>query len=159
MRREVFTESGGFEIALGRLDLGNGKVVTGTADETEFCIRATRRTPGGRWLYVPEARVHHVVARSRGTWKYFAERCRLEGGSKAVLTTLTGTSKGLASERRYVRSVLPRAVVRDLKAAAGGDGVALRRAASVVAGLTLTVAAYAKGRVAIATGRRARYSS
>lgn len=159
MRREVFTESGGFEQALGRLDLGNGKVVTGTADETEFCIRATRRTPGGRWMYVPEARVHHVVARSRGTWAYFAQRCRLEGGSKAVLTTLTGTDKGLASERRYVRSVLPRAVLRDLGAGVRGDGVALRRAASIVAGLSLTVAAYAKGRIAIATGRRSRYAS
>lgn len=159
MRREVFTESGGFEQALGRLDMGNGKVVTGTADETEFCIRAARRTPGGRWLYVPEARVHHVVARSRGTWKYFAERCRLEGGSKAVLTTLTGTESGLASERRYTRSVLPRAVLRDLRAALGGDTVAARRGAAVLAGLTLTVVAYAKGRVAIALGRRSRYAS
>lgn len=160
MRREVFTESGGFEQALGRLDLGNGKVVTGTADETEFCIRAVRRAPeGGHWLYVPEARVHHVVGRSRGSWKYFAERCRLEGGSKAVLTTLTGSDKGLASERRYVRSVLPRAVLRDLRAGFRGDRVAFQRAGSIVAGLTLTVGAYVKGRVAIATGRRARYAS
>jgi GT2 family glycosyltransferase len=159
MRREVFTESGGFELALGRLDLGNGKVVTGTADETEFCIRAVQRAPGSRWLYVPEARVHHVVARSRGSWTYFAQRCRLEGGSKAVLTSLTGTSSGLESERRYIRSVLPRAVARDLKAAAGGDAVALRRAASIVAGLALTVIAYAKGRLALALGRRARYAS
>lgn len=159
MRREVFTQSGGFELALGRLDLGNGKVVTGTADETEFCIRAVRRTPGSRWLYVPEARVHHVVARSRGSWRYFAERCRLEGGSKAVLTTLTGTQSGLASERRYVRVVLPRAILRDLGGALRGDRVAARRAASIIAGLTLTITAYAKGRVAIALGRRARYAS
>jgi glucosyl-dolichyl phosphate glucuronosyltransferase len=159
MRREVFTESGGFEQALGRLDLGNGKVVTGTADETEFCIRAARRTPGGRWLYVPDARVHHVVARSRGSWKYFAERCRLEGGSKAVLTTLTGSDRGLASERRYVRSVLPRAVWRDVRAAVRGDRVAALRAASIVAGLGLTATAYAGGRISLATGRRARYAS
>jgi hypothetical protein len=55
--------------------------------------------------------------------------------------------------------VLPRAVARDLKAAAGGDAVALRRAASIVAGLALTVIAYAKGRLALALGRRARYAS
>jgi glycosyltransferase involved in cell wall biosynthesis len=159
MRREVFGASGGFELALGRLDLGNGKVVTGTADETEFCIRARRENPGGRWLYVPEARVHHVVARSRGTWRYFAERCRLEGGSKAVLTGLTGTEKGLESERRYVRSVLPRAVVRDVTAGLRGDRVAFQRAAAIVVGLVLTAGAYVRGRVAMARGRRARYAT
>lgn len=159
MRREVFGESGGFEQALGRLDLGDGKVVTGTADETEFCIRAVKRNPGSRWEYVPEARVHHVVARSRGTWSYFVERCRLEGGAKAVLTTLTGTEAGLASERDYVRSVLPRAVARNVGQGLRGDASALRCAGAVVAGFALTAWAYAQGRLAIATGRRARYSS
>jgi glycosyltransferase involved in cell wall biosynthesis len=159
MRRKVFEEAGGFEKALGRFDSGRGKVVTGTCDETEFCIRAVRLNPGGRWMYVPEARVHHVVQPSRATWRYFVDRCRLEGGSKAVVTNLAGTRRGLESERRYVRSVLPRAVVRNAAAALRGERFAIRRAASIVVGLAITAQTYLRGRVTIGLGRRGRYAT
>src|SRR5207244_97714 len=123
---------------LGRLEVGT--TVSGTADETEFCIRAERLHPGGYWAYRPDARVRHVVSAQRGTWAYFVRRCRLEGAAKAVLTGLAGTREGLASERRYVRSVLPRAVVRELAAAR------VRRAGAIVAGLAITTWSYAHGR-------------
>jgi GT2 family glycosyltransferase len=149
-RRTVFEATGGFHHSMGHTAAANGSVVTGTADETEFCIRASQLHPGGRWLYVPDARVHHVVHRSRMTWSFFVGRCRMEGGSKAVLTELTDAERGLASERRYVRSVLPRAVLRELRRGLAGDRAALQRASAIVAGLAITAAAYAHGRIAIA---------
>jgi glycosyltransferase involved in cell wall biosynthesis len=152
-RRTVFEATGGFHHSMGHTAAENGSVVTGTADETEFCIRASQLHPGGRWLYVPEARVHHVVHRSRMTWSFFVGRCRMEGRSKAVLTELADVERGLASERRYVRSVLPRAVLRELRLGLGGDGAALQRGGAIVAGLAITAAAYLRGRIAIAWRR------
>jgi GT2 family glycosyltransferase len=154
VRRDVFERAGGFEHALSRLD--SGGLVTGTAEETEFCIRARQRTPGGYWLYVPEARVQHVVPPSRSTFAYFRGRCRLEGASKAILTELTGTEDGLSSERDYVRSTLPRAVLRELRAAARGDRDGLRRVGAIVAGAAYTGIAYARVRAEIMAGRRPR---
>ncbi len=154
VRKEVFERAGGFEHALSRLDVGG--VVTGTAEETEFCIRAQERTPGGRWMYVPDARVQHLVPGSRATFKYYRSRCRLEGASKAILTELAGSDAGLASERVYVRSVLPRAVLRELGTALRGDASGLRRAAAILTGLTCTAGAYARVRIAMLIGRRPR---
>ena len=150
MRREVYAAVGGFHHEMGRVAAPNGALVTGAADETEFCIRASKLYPGGRWLYAPDARVHHVVAQSHLTWTFFVGRCRMEGDSKAVLTRIAGAARSLESERRYVRSVLPRAVLRELRAALAGDGAALRRAAAIVSGLAITAAFYLRRRARIA---------
>jgi glucosyl-dolichyl phosphate glucuronosyltransferase len=158
MRADVFAEAGGFQPELGRHDVA-GKVVTGTADETEFCIRASKHFPEGRWLYRPRASVRHVVSEHRATWKHFVQRCRLEGGSKAVLVGLRGQRSGLASERRYVTSVLPRGVIRELCGAARREPDALRRAATILAGLAITALAYACARAEIRLGRGQRYST
>lgn len=155
-RADVFDGAGGFRTELGRLDVG-AKAATGTADETEFCIRASARFPDGHWTYRPRASVQHHVTADRCTWAYFVSRCRLEGGSKAVLVGLQGERSGLASERRYVTHVLPRAVVRELRAGAGGDRHALARAAAICAGLAITALTYARARAAIALGRGERY--
>lgn len=140
VRADVLRSAGGFAAELGRLEVGGA--VSGTADETEFCIRTARMHPGGYWAYRPAARVQHVVSRQRGTWAYFVHRCRLEGTAKAALTRLTGASAGLAAERRYTRSVLPRAFARELRAALGGQPGAAGRAGAIVAGLAITGWAY-----------------
>lgn len=149
VRRDVFAAVGGFEARLGRRETA-GRVVAGTADETEFCIRALRHHPGGAFRFVPGALVHHHVPPSRATWHFYRQRCRVEGAAKAVLTDLTGTDAGLSSERRYVRSVLPRGVWRELRS--GGSAGALR-AGSIVVGLAYTGGAYAQGRLALRVGR------
>lgn len=149
MRADVLERAGGFAGELGRLERG-GKAVSGTADETELAIRSTELFPGGYWLFCPEARVHHVVTAERTTWSYFVRRCRLEGSAKAILRGLTGPQSGLASERAYATSVLPRAVLRELGAALRGDVWGLARAGAIVAGLSLTTFAYLSGRVAAA---------
>jgi len=154
VRREVFERAGGFEQALSRLDTGG--VVTGTAEETEFCIRALRALPGSSWMFVPDARVMHIVPESRTTWTFYRQRCRLEGASKAILTELAGPSDGLSSERAYLTSVLPRAVVRELSMAFRGNLDGFRRAGAIVAGLVYTVSAYARVKMQMAIGHRSR---
>jgi hypothetical protein len=158
VRADVFAGAGGFQHKLARLDV-DGRAITGTADETEFCIRASRRYPGGQWLYLPAAGVRHVVTPQRATWGYFVDRCRLEGGSKAVLVGLCGQRSGLASERRYVARILPLAVLRELRAAVRRQPYALKRAGVICAGLAITASTYLRARAEMRLGRGERYSS
>jgi glycosyltransferase involved in cell wall biosynthesis len=143
VRAEVLRHAGGFASKLGRREGGGAiiGVVAESCEETEFCIRASRLHPTGIWLYRPTARITHVVPAQRTTWNYFVRRCWMEGTAKAVLTGLTGSRDGLGSERRYVwtlaRSVLVYAIT-------GKIG----RAAAISAGLTTTIAAYVRARLA-----------
>ncbi|HLI58652.1 MAG TPA: glycosyltransferase [Solirubrobacteraceae bacterium] len=141
IRADVFASVGGMALELGRSDVGGR--VSGTAEETELAIRASRRHPGGVWIHAPHARARHHVPARRATWRYFRERCALEGRAKAVLTRLSGTESGLASERDYVRRALPRALARELAAGLRGDPDGWRRAGTVLAGLAFTASAYA----------------
>jgi GT2 family glycosyltransferase len=158
MRAEVFARAGGFQPELGRLDIG-GRAITGSADETEFCIRASQHFPAGQWIYRPNASVRHVVTAHRATWRHFVKRCQLEGGSKAVLVGLRGQGEGLSSERRYVTRVLPRGVLRELLAAVRGEADGLRRASAIIAGLAITGMTYFRARFEIRLGRGRQYSS
>ncbi|MCK9901044.1 glycosyltransferase family 2 protein [Frankia sp. Cpl3] len=137
LRRSAWTAVAGFTDGLGRL----GATPLG-CEETEFYIRVRRDIPGAAVLHVPDAVVTHQIAANRATWRYFRSRCLAEGLSKAIVSGRVGAATGLASERAYVRSVLPRAVARDLRRR--GDR---RRAAAVVAGLALTTSGYARGRL------------
>lgn len=143
MRSAVLRRTGSFEPQLSRTN--RGKSISGTCDDTEFCIRASRRHPDGYWVFVPRARVLHAVTPERATWRYFVRRCRIEGASKAILTGITGRGDGLRSERSYTRSVLPRAVARELGSALRGHREGVLRAGTIVAGTLLTAAAYAAG--------------
>ena len=145
VRSEVLASVGGFADELGRL-ARPGQAVTGTAEETEFCIRSARLNPGHHWLYSPRARVNHRVPAARVTWSYYVARCRLEGSAKATLASREGDSLALASERAYTRSVLPKAVLRELRSALRGDFGGLRCAAAIVAGTAITAGWYAVGR-------------
>ena len=83
----------------------------------------------------------------RGTWRYFLRRCGVEGDAKAHLTRLAGTQDGLRSERAYVASVLPRAVLRELSAAVRGERDGLARAGTIIVGLAVTTLAYLRTRL------------
>jgi hypothetical protein len=144
VRAEVLARVGFFEPRLGRTVTGG--LASGTAEETEFAIRATAHYPGGYWTYLPDARVRHVVPANRSTWSYFTRRCRVEGAAKAILTTIAGAGDGLKSERRYVCSVLPRALVRELGLALRGEPDGILRAAVMVVGVLITGSAYARQR-------------
>ena len=152
MRATVLAQAGAFDSRLGRAK--GAKALSGSAEETELCIRAARAHPGHYWIYEPRARVVHSVPPQRGTWRYFVRRCVVEGTAKAVLSGIAGTQDGLSSERSYVRSVLPRAVLRDLASAARGRPDGLARASAITAGLAITAAAYGRGRWALSSRSR-----
>lgn len=151
VRTSVLASVGEFDPRLGR-GSGRGRLA-GAAEETEFCIRASREHPGHYWIYEPRARVHHSVPAERLTWHYYARRCLEEGRAKALLADIAGSGEGLKSERAYVRSVLPRAVVRELRTGGDGRRAGVLQASAIVAGFLLTAVAYVSTRLASARFR------
>ncbi|MDN3935304.1 glycosyltransferase family 2 protein [Arthrobacter sp. YD4] len=141
-RREILQHVGGFNVSLGRQatkPLG--------CEETEICIRAAIGSPGSRVVYEPAAVVRHHVPVQRGTFRYMLERAWSEGLSKAQVSKVVGHKRALGPERRYVRSVLPRAFVGALSDwGRGKDPQGLQRAGAYVAVLGVTAAGYVSGR-------------
>jgi glucosyl-dolichyl phosphate glucuronosyltransferase len=138
IRREVFDRVGGFAEDLGRI----GRNPLG-CEETELCIRvrqAYRRTGReARIVFEPAAEVDHRVSADRVQWSYLRRRSWSEGLSKAAVARLVGSDDALSTERTYVATVLPRAVVRELRAGR------LASAGAVVAALAATCAGYLRG--------------
>jgi glycosyltransferase involved in cell wall biosynthesis len=132
VRADVVRGCGGFAGQMGRIGVGHG--AANTCDDTEFCIRAAKKF-GGVWIHRPQAKVRHVVTPERTTWKYFLHRCRMEGGSKAVLAGLAGAQDALHSERRYVFTLAGAALAY---AATGRLGCAF----AICVGLGVTSLAY-----------------
>lgn len=144
-RAEELHRIGGFREGIGRI----GTVPLG-CEETETCIRMTRRFPGGQIRFEPAARVHHHVPAQRATWRYLLRRCWAEGLSKAHVAALAGASSALADERGYAARALPRAVARALRdAVAGVRAAPLGRAAALVVGLAVTTAGFVTGQMAV----------
>jgi GT2 family glycosyltransferase len=139
-RREALARTGGFARNLGRI----GRRPLG-CEETDLCIRLGRAEPESVILYDPDTRVAHRVTQERARLGYFVARCHAEGISKAGVTRRCGRSRGLESERAYVRSVLPAGVRRGVGAALRGDRAGLGRAAAIVLGLAATGMGYASG--------------
>lgn len=151
-RRSVFDQVGGFSEDLGRV----GTTPLG-CEETELCIRAGLAQPTARILFEPKALVSHRVTEQRLTWGYLRHRSYAEGLSKAAVARMTRRDSALSTERSYVVSVLPRAVLRELGSAfkrkrTNRPGV-LGAIAMVVA-LSATVAGYGWGTVALAVRSR-----
>ncbi|HVD37635.1 MAG TPA: glycosyltransferase, partial [Solirubrobacterales bacterium] len=144
-RRAPLLEVGGFSHDLGRV----GTLPVG-CEETDLSIRVHQRWPESEILYDPAAEVEHVVPPSRGRVRYFLDRCRAEGRSKAVLTGMVGSEDGLSSERSYVRRTLPLGVLGDLRDAFRGDAGGLGRAAMIFVGLAATSVDYLRVRSGVA---------
>ncbi|MEU9079751.1 glycosyltransferase family 2 protein [Kitasatospora sp. NPDC048538] len=140
-RRAEVLAAGGFRTDLGRV----GTRPLG-CEETELCLRLAERDPRGLLLHEPAAVVRHHVPAGRSTWAYFRARCFAEGRSKAAVARNRGSRAALASERRYLTATIPAALARSLRAA-GADP---RRAAALLAGVSVTVLGYAAGRIAAA---------
>jgi GT2 family glycosyltransferase len=144
VRKDVVEAVGGF--AMGRV-YRKGKPASGVAEETEFCIRAVESHPGGYFQHRPGAVVHHAVPAGRTTWSYLISRSRIEGAGKATLVRRFGSSLALASERDYVRRVLPRAIARETWSGLRGHPADFERAAAILVSVTVTGWAYARGRL------------
>jgi glucosyl-dolichyl phosphate glucuronosyltransferase len=138
IRRSAFEQVGGFSDGLGRI----GSIPLG-CEETEFGIRLRRDVPAAVVLYEPAAVVEHRVTPVRATWRYFRRRCFAEGLSKAVVARRVGKESALAAEKVYVTRALPHAIRRDLRSPARWS-----RVGTIVLGVALTAAGYARGSVA-----------
>ena len=145
VRVDVVASAGGFRNDLGRLDRP-GAPVTGTAEETEFCIRAVVAHPGRHFVHVPGAVVRHAVPASRTTWRYLVDRSRLEGEAKAALVDHVGSAHALRDERRFLWAVVPRGIARELAAAVHGDRHGPERAAAIVLSVLVTGGAWLRMR-------------
>lgn len=145
-RRSVFEQIGGFSAGLGP-NMSKPRA-HGGGEETELGIRAARAFPGGKLLHVPAARVDHEVPPERTRFRYFRQRCWLEGNAKAQLSEMVGMGEGLSSERSYTLKTLPTGVIKGLLDALRGDLAGLRRAGAIVAGLAITTCGYVWGRAA-----------
>jgi GT2 family glycosyltransferase len=145
-RRDALVASGGFDAQLGRV----GADASG-CEETELCIRMAGQD-GGRLIYEPSARVTHQVPTARATWRYFSRRCYQEGRSKAVVARLVGQDRALASERSYLRGVIPHRLVQCLTPAHRTDG-GPTMAAAVVVGVAAAGLGYVTATLAPRSGR------
>ena len=141
-RRDMFGRVGGFDEAMGRL----GKDAAG-CEETEFSIRARAAGSATRIVLEPAAECRHNVSPDRVTRQYFRRRCRAEGRSKALVSTLTGAEAALETERTYVSRTLPRGILRGLRDLATGDPAGAARAWTIAEGTALTAGSYALARV------------
>ncbi|HWO84681.1 MAG TPA: glycosyltransferase [Solirubrobacterales bacterium] len=144
-RRVPLLEVGGFSHDLGRV----GTLPVG-CEETDLSIRVHQRWPAAEILYDPDAEVEHVVPATRGRVRYFLDRCRAEGRSKAVLTGMVGSGDGLSSERSYVRRTLPLGLLGGLRDTLRGDAGGLGRATMILVGLAATSVDYLRVRSGVA---------
>ncbi|NUT33979.1 MAG: glycosyltransferase family 2 protein [Hamadaea sp.] len=150
-RRDVVDLAGGFSAEVGRI----GAAPTG-CEETELCIRIRQAKPQLRIRYLPQVQVAHRVGPERLTTGYFLRRCLGEGRSKARVARLVGSDAGLSSERSHVLTVLPRAVLRDLRRGLRGQGSGFKGAALIVAGVAGAGFGYVAGRLAARRTTRSR---
>lgn len=139
VRREEFLELGGFRSGFGKTGARSG------TEETDLCIRALKRWPEKVWLHHPEVTVRHRVPAERTRPRYFLGRCYDEGVAKAAIVRFNGRPEGLASERAYVTRTLPQGVMRGLAEGIAGEPSAVMRSASIVLGLSATVAGFLAG--------------
>ena len=137
IRRELIVEGGGFVRGLGRI----GGIPLG-CEETELCIRIAASAPSLRFVHSTSAVVWHHVPTSRGSVRYVVARCIAEGASKAKVAKLVGPRASLASEHKYLRSTIPRAIYRQIVGRpyklAGAQRIAM-----LCVGVVVTVASYA----------------
>jgi GT2 family glycosyltransferase len=112
VRRTAFDRVDGFRTGFGKT--GN----VSRPEDTDLCLRMSRGTPEGHWIYVPDAVIHHLVPPSRSTVRFFLNRCLAEGRGKAEMGQHL-QDEPLQAERDYVRKVLPRGLARNLTGAHG----------------------------------------
>jgi GT2 family glycosyltransferase len=145
-RAAVFKQAGPFDPGIGRL----GSRPLG-CEETEFCIRAVRRLPAGKFVLVPGAEVEHAVASRRGRPGYLLRRCFYEGVSKALVCKL-GDTHSLDTERDYVRRTLRERLTASTKAALTGTDAAasIGQIGAVAGALTAAGIGYFVGTVVFA---------
>lgn len=87
-RGDALARWGGFSPDLGR----KGSSLL-SCEETELCLRMERG--GGRIVYVPGARVRHLVVADRVTPEWMVRRFEAQGASEAIINWKHGSIRGV----------------------------------------------------------------
>jgi glucosyl-dolichyl phosphate glucuronosyltransferase len=125
VRRTSFEAVGGFRVDFTKVGTRS------RPEDTDLCLRMGRA--GGRWVYVPDAVVDHLVPPGRARLRYVLTRSYHEGRGKISIARWHRGRRDLDVEWRYLGRTLPRAVGRELAGTLrGGDPSGLARAAVVV---------------------------
>ncbi len=140
-RADLFDWVGMFNPGIGRL----GSLPLG-CEETEFCLRAARATPGARIVLTNGAEIDHRVPAARARASYLLRRCYFEGISKALVRRL-GDRSSLATERSYLRHALPQRLRTSVHRALAGRGVraAVGQVGAVLGALAAASSGYLVG--------------
>ena len=110
-RREAFNNAGLFNSRVGRVG-----IIKGLGEDTEICLRIKQVLPDKLILYEPEAIIYHKVAKSRLSLMYLIKRSYNEGLFKNTIRHLfPGVSSASATENTYLRYLLGKAVIANLK--------------------------------------------
>lgn len=142
VRRSSLAAAGGFSPELGRVGAD-----TAGAEETEMGIRISSAQPGARIVRDTSAVVDHHVPATRSTVGYFTTRCWSEGRSKARLAASVGAGSALSVETGHAARLVSTSLLRYLGQAVTGDPAALLRGFWTLAGLAVTTAGFARGRL------------
>ncbi|MGQ7294842.1 glycosyltransferase family 2 protein [Quadrisphaera sp. KR29] len=142
VRRDALLAAGGFSTELGRV----GTLPVG-CEETLMGIRVRSALPGARTPRTTAFAVDHTVPAARQRLRYLFSRCWHEGRSKALVARAAGPQAALASERSFATRVVPRALAREVLATGRGDAAGAARAGVLLAGLAVTAAGFALGRL------------
>ena len=136
VRRRAWEVAGGFATSIG---LGADSVAG--CEETDFAVRLKVAEENCRLIFCADSEVVHRVTVERRTFRYFLYRCRVEGRSKAFFVKRNG-SVSLAPERVHAFGTIPRAAVKNCRAAARGDRGALARTGALIVGLLTVVLSF-----------------
>jgi len=144
-RKEVLSLVGLFGTGLGRV----GKGVSGTAEETEACLRIRQVNHDHLIVFQPDARILHKVPSSRLTARYLLSRSWDEGLHKAKMNRTFAHQSSLSVEASYLRHLLLKGIPRRLMHPF--RGASLAQAGAILASIMATGAGFAWGLV---SGRR-----
>jgi hypothetical protein len=106
------------------------------SEDTDLCLRVTKGSNGGIWMFVPEAVVEHEVGPERSRFRFFVRRCFSEGRGKMELAHLNAGRSELRDESNYFRHTAPAGVMRYARLAVQDRDVnSARRGAAILVGL------------------------
>jgi glucosyl-dolichyl phosphate glucuronosyltransferase len=130
VRRDAFNRVHGFRVDFSKVD------DSPKSEDTDLCLRVTKDSQGGVWMFVPEAVVEHEVGPERCSFRFFVRRCFSEGKGKVELAYLNSGRSELREESNYFRRSAPAGIIRYSRLAVEDrDFNSARRGAAIIFGL------------------------
>jgi glucosyl-dolichyl phosphate glucuronosyltransferase len=130
VRRSAFNSVDGFRVDYSKV--GD----TPKSEDTDFCVRVSKASTDGKWIFVPEAVVEHEIGSERSRFTFFVRRCYVEGKGKIELAHLNAGRRELAVESNYIRRTAPAGAGRYVRLAVRDrDPNYIRKSGAIFAGI------------------------